>query len=301
MIFTDRKHETLRTAVATGRISVAPETLEILKQKKVPKGNVLEAARTAGILAAKKTPEIIPHCHPIPIDGISIDFSVEERAISVTATVKAVWKTGVEMEALTGVSAAVLTIYDMLKSIDSEMEIGAIRVVEKSGGKSDFKVEIPKNMKAAVLVTSDGTYKGKRPDKSGVLIADRLKDLGVKIVERSVVPDEKDQIRAKILQFCEEGFKLIVTTGGTGLGPRDVTVEVTQELIERPVPGVGEAMRSFGRRRTPYAMLSRGVAGVRGGALIVNLPGSAKGVEESMDAVFPALFHTYHVLEGGGH
>ncbi|MFH1018834.1 MAG: bifunctional molybdenum cofactor biosynthesis protein MoaC/MoaB [Pseudomonadota bacterium] len=301
MIFTDRKTETLRTAVATGRIAVPTGALEALKQKKVPKGDVLEAARTAAIMAAKKTFEVIPHCHPIPLDGISVDFAMEEGGVRVTVTVKAVWKTGVEMEALTGASVAMLTVYDMLKGLDPNLEIGSIRVVEKTGGKSDFSTALPKDMKAAVLVASDGVHGGKREDASGGLIADRLKSLGLEVVERAVVPDEIVAIRKKLLEFCEKKVHLVVTTGGTGLGPRDVTPEATQEVIERTIPGVAEAMRGFGQRRTPYAMLSRGIAGIRGKTLIVNLPGSAQGVEESMDAIFPALLHTYHVLNGGRH
>jgi molybdenum cofactor biosynthesis protein MoaC len=301
MIFTDRKNETLRSAAATGRITMPPASLKAVREKTAPKGDVLEAARIAGILAAKKTPELLPHCHPIPLDGVSVDFEFEKDAIRVRTTVKAVWKTGVEMEALMGATAALLTIFDMLKGLDADMQIGEVRVTEKTGGKSDFVVSVPKDLKAAVLVTSDGVHEGKREDTSGLLIVERMKKLGVSSVEHVILPDEKDRIRNKLLQFCEQGIRLVVTTGGTGLGPRDVTAEATEEILERKIPGVTDVIRSFGQRRTPYAMLSRGVAGVRGETLIVNLPGSARAVDESMDAIFPALLHAYHVLEGGRH
>jgi cyclic pyranopterin phosphate synthase len=287
--------------MATGRITMPPASLKAVSEKRVPKGDVLEAARIAGILAAKKTPELLPHCHPIPLDGVIVDFEFEKDAIRVRTTVKAVWKTGVEMEALTAASAALLTIFDMLKGLDADMQIGEVRVTEKTGGKSDFAVSVPKGLKAAVLVTSDGVHEGKREDTSGLLIVERLKKLGVASVEHVVLPDEKAKIRNKLLQFCEQGIRLVVTTGGTGLGPRDVTAEATVEILEREIPGVTDVIRSFGQRRTPYAMLSRGVAGVRGETLIVNLPGSARAVDESMDAIFPALLHAYHVLEGKSH
>ncbi|MFH1262999.1 MAG: bifunctional molybdenum cofactor biosynthesis protein MoaC/MoaB [Pseudomonadota bacterium] len=301
MIFTDSKIDTLRTATASGRITVSPDVLGMVKEKKVPKGDVLEAARTAGILAAKKTWEILPYCHPIPLDGISIGFKLEEGGIRVESTVKAVWKTGVEMEALTAVAVALLTIFDMLKGIDPKMEIGGIEVSSKKGGKSDFIEKVPNGFRAAVVVTSDGVFEGKRKDESGVRIVERLKGLGIRNVERAIVPDDQEVIKRKLLQFCEEGVSLIVTTGGTGLGPRDVTVEATEEVIERKIPGLSEAMRSHGRRRNPRAVLSRGTAGVRGATVLVNLPGSATAAEESIDAIFPVLFHVYHVLEGGGH
>lgn len=301
MFFTDHKIETLRTAVAETRIIMAPETLERVKQKTTPKGDVLELARTAGVLAAKKTPELIPYCHPLPLDGVSVSFDFEENGIRIEAVVKTIWKTGVEMEALTAASVAALTIYDMCKPIDKEMEITGTKLTKKKGGKSDYKERFPKDLKAAVIVTSDGTAKGTREDNSGKIIKERLHSLGIENIEYVILPDEKDQIKKELLKFCEQGSKLIITTGGTGLGPRDVTVEATKEVIDREVPGIAEAMRSFGQKRTPYAMLSRGLAGLKGKTIILNLPGSSKGTEESMDAIFPAVLHSYKMMGGGGH
>ena len=301
MIFTDKKIETLRTAVAESLVTMSAETLKRVGDGTVPKGNPLELARAAGVLAAKKTAELIPYCHPIPLDGVSIDFEMKEKGILVRATVTAVWKTGVEMEALTAVTVAALTLYDMCKPIDKGMEIASTKLLEKSGGKSTFREKFPKELKAAVVVTSDGTHAGKREDKSGKIIREKLSAVGIGNVETIILPDEKDRIATELLRLCREGTRLIVTTGGTGLGPRDVTVEATREVIDREIPGVAEAMRSFGQRRTPYAMLSRGVAGLKGGTIIVNLPGSSRGAAESMDALFPALLHSYKMMEGGGH
>lgn len=301
MIFTDKKSETMRTAVAESVVTMKAETLERVREGTTPKGNVLELARTAGVLAAKKTPELIPYCHPIPLDGISVDFEFQERAVRIRATVSAIWKTGVEMEALTAATVAALTVYDMCKPIDKEMEIVSTRLVEKTGGKSDFREKFPTDLKAAVIVTSDGTHAGKREDKSGKIIREKLNSLGIANIEYLILPDEKEWIKKELLRLCETGTLLIVTTGGTGLGPRDVTVEATREVIDREIPGVAETMRSFGQRRTPYAMLSRGVAGLRGRTIILNLPGSSKGAAESMDALFPALLHGYKMMGGGGH
>lgn len=301
MFFTDHKIETLREAVAECRVVMSPETLQRVKDKTTPKGDVLELARTAGVLAAKKTPELIPYCHPLPIDGVKVDFEFVDNGIRIEALVKTIWKTGVEMEALTAVTIAALTIYDMCKLIDKRMEITATRLVEKSGGKSDYAEKIPKDFRAAVIVTSDGTAKGVREDKSGKIIQARLTSLGIENIEYVILPDEKEQIKKELLTLCEKGFRLIVTTGGTGLGLRDVTVEATKEVIDREIPGVEETMRNYGQKRTPYAMLSRGLVGLKGPTLIINLPGSSRGTTESLDAIFPAVLHSYKMMGGGGH
>lgn len=295
------KNETLRQARAVGSVKMQPETLAAVREKKVPKGDVLEAARIAATLACKRTSDLIPLCHPLPIEGCQVSFSCKEDRIEIEVFVETVAKTGVEMEALTGVSIAALTLYDMLKPLDKTMEITGIRLAEKKGGKSQYQEKLPADFRAAVVVTSDGTHAGKRQDKSGRLIEERLRALGVPKIDYLVLPDDEEKIVAALLNYCKQGHRLIVTTGGTGLGPRDVTVEATRRVIEREVPGAAEAMRAYGQRRTPYAMLSRGLVGVRGATFIVNLPGSSRGTEESLNALFPGLFHGYGMLGGGGH
>jgi molybdenum cofactor biosynthesis protein MoaC len=294
------KIETLRSAKAVSVVTAGKDTLDRLTRNDLPKKDVLPVARTAGILAAKKTSEIIPYCHPIPLDYIQIEFSLTENRIEIEATVETVGKTGVEMEALTAASVAALTVYDMLKPVDSNLEIVSTKLVEKRGGKSDFREKFSKTFKAAVIVTSDGTYKGSRQDKSGQIIRERLRELGIE-ASYEILPDEEDLIAKKIKSLCDSGAELIVTTGGTGLGPRDVTVEATRRVMDREIPGIMEAARCYGQRRTPYAMLSRGLAAQKGRTLILNLPGSSKGTRETLDAVFPAVFHAYGMMDGGGH
>lgn len=294
------KTETLRRAEASSTLRTSAEVIARLKANDLPKKDALLVAKIAGISAAKKTPDLIPYCHPVPVDAVEIEFEIGADSVTFTASVTAVAKTGVEMEALTAASAAALTLYDMLKPLDKEMEIVSTKLLSKRGGKSDFRERIPKNFSAAVIVTSDGTFAGKREDKSGRIIEARLKEAGIPL-EYAVLPDEKDRIAAKLRELCDRGVPLIITTGGTGLGPRDVTVEATREVIEREIPGIMEAGRGYGQRRTPYAMLSRGLAGQRGKTIILNLPGSSKGTEETLNAVFPAVLHAYGMMEGKGH
>ncbi len=294
------KTTTLRRAKAVSVLVAKPEAIIRLKNNDLPKKDVLAVARVAGVQAAKKTFDLIPYCHPLPIDFVEISFEVQADRIVITAEVDAIWKTGVEMEALCAASVAALTIYDMLKPIDKDMEIISTKLISKKGGKSDYKEVLPGGFKAAVLVTSDGTSKGVRPDKSGKLIQERFESYNIKPLYE-ILPDEKDLIRAKLIKWCDEGVRLIITTGGTGLGPRDVTVEATREIMEREIPGIMEAGRAYGQSRTPYAMLSRGLAVQRGSTIIVNLPGSSNGVRETLNAIFPALLHAYPMMGGGGH
>jgi molybdenum cofactor biosynthesis protein MoaC len=294
------KPTTLRRASATARVKASADAVARMRANDLPKKDVLVVARVAGVTAAKNTPDLIPYCHPIPVDSVEIDFVLGEATIDITATVEAIWKTGVEMEALTAATAAALTVYDMLKPVDTNLEISSVRLVEKRGGKSDFRERIPEGFVASVIVTSDGTHAGTRKDRSGQVIRERLESFGID-TRYHIVPDDADRIESLVRNEIDTGASLVLTTGGTGLGPRDVTVEATRPIIEREIPGVMEASRSHGQSRTPYAMLSRGLAGVCGGSIIVNLPGSSKGATEALDAIFPAILHGFAMIRGGGH
>ena len=302
MIDISSKFETLREARAEARVKMAESTVEAVRKGQVPKGNVLEIARAAAVMATKKTSELIPFCHPLPIDFVGIDYKLKKNEIAIRSEVRSIWKTGVEMEALTAVSVAALTIYDMLKPLDKGLVIEKIVLLEKKGGKSDFQDRFTKPLKGGVLVISDSTFKGERKDKSGEIIRNRLKEYPIVLEEFKILPDDKETISKEVIRLSDkQKLDIIITTGGTGLGPKDVTPEATKEVLDRIVPGITEAMRSFGQRRTPYAMLSRNVAGVRGKTLIINLPGSSRGVEESMNSLFPGVLHSMKMIRGGGH
>jgi molybdenum cofactor biosynthesis protein MoaC len=309
------KTVTLRTARAVGVVFCSAETIEIIRNGQLPKGNLFDVARAAGFLGAKHTPQLLPHCHPVAIDGMDMDFEflssahselVGERAISGSGIVimgeaRSIGRTGIEMEVLTGVSVAALEIYDMLKPVDKQLEIGGIRLLEKKGGKSDRQRYFATSPTCAVLVCSDSTAGGTREDKSGKIIQEMLTAVGAEVRHYAVVPDEKTVIQQQIRQWVDEDIQFIFTTGGTGLGPRDNTVSAVQELLERDADGIAEAMRAYGQQRTPMAMMSRGVAGSIGHTLVVTLPGSSDGARESLEAIVPAVFHARKMMKGGGH
>ncbi|TGK07305.1 bifunctional molybdenum cofactor biosynthesis protein MoaC/MoaB [Leptospira semungkisensis] len=298
------KKTTLRTAQAEGFVFCKPETLKRIKENTLPKGDLFGVAKAAALLGSKKTAELIPHCHPVSIDAFQVEFEVldDKNAVRIQTTAKSIGKTGIEMEALTGVSVAALVIYDLLKPIDKELSISEIKLLEKKGGKTDAQItKFAAGSKAAILVCSDSTFAGKREDGSGKAILELLNEHGVETLHSEIVPDEPETIQKKVTEWVKEGLDLIVTTGGTGLGPRDNTTEAIKEILDQEIPGIAEAMRSFGQDRTPFAMLSRSLAGRIGKTLIVCVPGSTNGATESMQAILPAIFHAKKMMRGEGH
>lgn len=268
----------------------------------MPKGNPLEVAKVAAVQAAKNTSGIIPYCHPLPVDYVGVEFAIGKHTIEIRTTVKAIYKTGVEMEALTAASVAALTMYDMLKMFDEEMEITGVKLISKTGGKSQFGKPISSSLSAAVLVLSDSVSAGKKEDSSGKLIRERLKYFGVKVADYKILPDDREKIEAQLKVYADKRkLDLVVTTGGTGFGPRDNAPEAIAHVIDFEAPGIVEAARVYGQERTPLAMLSRAKAGVRGKTLIINMPGSRKAVAESCEALFPTVLHAFAMIAGGGH
>lgn len=298
MIDITHKPTSLREATATALVTVSdPATIAALKGKRVPKGDVLESARVAALFGVKKTHELIPDCHPLPIEHAECTFAVEGMQVVVTMLVRTIYRTGVEVEAMHGASVAALTIYDMLKPIDKGVMITGIKLLEKKGGKSDWKDRFAVPVRAAVLVISDGVASGKKEDKAGATIADRLAALGVVVDIQAVVADEPEEIATMVKAWANEGMDLILTTGGTGLSPRDRTPEALAPLLDREVPGIMEAARAYGQARMPLAIMSRGIAGMIGHTLVITLPGSTRGAQETMDALFPFVLHVVKVQE----
>lgn len=302
MVNITHKSSTLRIAVATGIVKVSKqETIDTIQNKLVPKGDVFEFSRAAGLFACKKTYEVIPDCHPLPIEYTSITHEIEGLEIKIRVEVHTVYKTGVEVEAMHGVAVTALTMYDMLKPIDQNIEIDSIKLEEKKGGKTDIKYAYPESLKVAVITCSDTISKGDGVDKSGEILVEHLKKYHLNVGCKKIIADDFDTIQNEAKQLVKEGFQLILFTGGTGLSSRDVTPDAIKPLLEREVPGVMEAARNYGQDRTPYAMLSRGIAGFVGESLIITLPGSPKGAEESMHAIFPYILHVFRVKEGVKH
>ncbi len=303
------KPASARKATARGRIAMGQEAFVRLREGTLRKGDPLPQAEIAALQGAKRTAEWIPLCHPLPIDHVAVRMTLEEatRSVAVEVEVHAFAKTGVEMEALTGVSNALLALYDVIKADDPALTISEIVLLEKSGGKSgDYRRDaaVPpatgarlRDVRACVVTVSDRVSRGEAEDKSGPALCAWLEAEGAK-VESARVPDERAQIAEQIKNADAD---LMVLTGGTGLAPRDVTPEAVSDACDRLIPGFGEAFRAKTSIRTDKAWLSRAVAGMRGQCLVLALPGSEKAVREGLAALGPLLAHALHIARGGGH
>jgi cyclic pyranopterin phosphate synthase len=302
MIDITGKIKTHRIAVAQAVIRVSDaSTITAINNKTVPKGDVFEASRVAGLFAVKRTSDMIPDCHPMPVEFTAVRHEVSGMDIIVEVEVHTIYKTGVEVEAMHGASVVALTIYDMLKPIDKGIEITSIKLLRKKGGKSQYNDALPRPLKATVIVCSDSISAGKKQDAAGKAIIEKLAKYKVSDVVYTIIPDEVNDIREKVTVACNNKQDLVIVTGGTGLSSRDVTPEAIRPLLDREIPGIAEAARSYGMEHMPYAMLSRSLAGMKGKTLVLALPGSTRGASESMDALFPYLLHLFRVLEQEPH
>lgn len=302
MVDITHKNNSLRVATAFAVVSVSKqETISALENRTVPKGDVFEMAKTAGLFAAKKTPDIIPDCHPLPIESTKITYEINGLDVSIFVEIKTIYKTGVEVEAMHAASVVALTFYDMLKPIDKEIEIKTIKLIQKKGGKSDKKDYFQKPIKTSVLVCSDSISQGKKEDFSGKIILEKLKSEPVEISNYDIIQDGIESIQTQILKYISKNIELIIITGGTGLSKRDFTPEAIQPLLDREIPGIGEHLRQYGQNRMPYSILSRSIGGLIGDTLVIALPGSTNGARESMDALFPSILHVFKMIHSGKH
>lgn len=307
------KPVTVRVATATGRYLTRPDVIALVRADDLPKADVLTTARLAGIGGAKRTSELVPLCHPLPLDSISVDFALEHSSIVITATARTTGRTGVEMEALTAVAVAGLTLHDMVKAADPSGVLTEVMLVEKTGGKhgtwtrDGAGAEAPapapavvgvRPRTAAVLVASTSGAAGARADTTGPAIADWLAVRGFAVDEVRLVDDA--HVGPALASLVAARPAVIISTGGTGVSPTDRTPEAALAVIDRELPGIAEAIRSRGVAATPTAALSRGVAGVANGTVVVTLPGSTGGVRDGLAVLDGLLEHVVAQVAGGG-
>ena len=299
MVDVTDKTATERMAKAEGKIHLQQATIALIQDDSIPKGNVLTTAKIAGIQSAKKTAEIIPMCHQLNLSFVDMEFELGRELVIIRSTVKTREATGVEMEALTAVSTAALTMYDMCKAVDKTMTIGAIKLVEKIGGKSDHAVEYRPSV--GIITMSDSISADKSEDKSGPILVKGFADSGCKADHQKVLPDGTEELIPMIESWIKDGVELIITTGGTGLGPRDLTIQLVENKFDSKLPGIEQALHAYGRGKVKTAMLSRLTAGVINGAIVICLPGSTGAVKDALKVLIPTIFHSFHMMKGEKH
>jgi len=327
MVSVANKIPTNRLAIATGKILVGKEVFTLIKEDKLPKGNALLLAEIAGINAAKETYRMLPLCHPLGLDSVSIYHELDEKTFSILiySEVCAFAKTGVEMEALAAVNAALLSIYDLAKMVEPALSISDIYLVIKKGGKSGFwtgpktipafvanllkKHNLPeetdtklRKINIAIVTISDRASNNIYQDKSGKLLKEKLTSSGANIKEYSIIPDEKKKIKKTVVNLSTmNNLDLVITTGGTGIGSRDVTYDALQEITDKTIEGFGELLRQNGAKYTKYAWLSSSSAFVINSKLVIILPGKPKAIEENMEVILDLVPHAIRMINNEGH
>ncbi|WP_308620526.1 bifunctional molybdenum cofactor biosynthesis protein MoaC/MoaB [uncultured Desulfovibrio sp.] len=323
MVDVSAKSANRRTAIARAVVELNAPTLELLKARALPKGDVLTVAQVAGIMAAKRTSELIPMCHPLALTHADVRFRVVDQPPSVVleASASTSDRTGVEMEAIIAAQTAAATIYDMVKAVQKDVVIREVRLILKSGGKSGlFQADEPllfdvperplppplplpepwngEGLAVACITLSDKGYAGERADESGPALLRQLAELNPAHSRLFLLPDDARALRRLVRELATGNWGMIVTTGGTGLSPRDTTPEALLPLLDRRLPGFEQVMFAEGLNHTPRAVLSRCLAGSIGRTLVIALPGSRRAAQENLSALLPILPHALEKLNG---
>ncbi|MBB5016432.1 bifunctional molybdenum cofactor biosynthesis protein MoaC/MoaB [Rehaibacterium terrae] len=310
-----------RRAVARGTLHLGMDAFVLLAAGRLPKGDALALAEVAGVNGAKQAAWLLPLCHPLPLELVRVHCELDATgpAVHVYCEVAVEARTGVEMEALAGVSAALLTLYDLIKPVDPALALGETRLLFKEGGKSGlwrhpagmtadeearFKPRAAARLdgkRAAVATLSDRAHAGQYDDRSGPLLVAALAGLGADVLAREVLPDDGAVLQARLRAWIDDGIDLVLCTGGTGLGARDITPEALAALGGRTIDGLGDLFRDASAAYTPLAWLSRATAVLCRRTLILALPGSPKAVREGMEILAPILPHALAMIAGEEH
>lgn len=308
-----RKQISLRTSKAIGFVKINPTTFDWLQSGEPPVNQFFIEAIAAGKLAAKETYRLIPQCHHTSLDELQIklelknneadhpflDSEKDDFGVIIYAEGKSLGKVSIDMEVMTAVSVAALCICESIKSYDPGIQISLVRMLSKTGGKTEREKFFRRSFKVAILVCSNEASAGTRTDVAGQVAKEILEKFHASVVDYQIITEEYEAIQKQILEWVKTDVHFIFTLGGTGLGRKNIAVDAIAKILERDTPGIIEAMRDYGINRSPLAMMSRLIAGIISETIVVTLPGSTTGARESLEAILPGVFHARKMLKGG--
>lgn len=316
-----QRRATPRRAVAVGELEVGADVLAQILARRLTGGDALALAELAGVQGAKQAAATLPLRLPTPLQSVRVRCAAAPTGSALRAycEVAAEACEDVDTEALAGVNTALLALFDLCREAQPSATLQRVRVLFREGGR-DGLWRHPSGLETdetdhyrpqaapridgwatAVLTLSDRAASGAYADRSGPLLVAALEALGAKVVLADVLPDDHDALAHSLRRLAAAGTGLVLTTGGTGLGARDVTPEALAQVASRPVPGLAEMLRAEGSRHTPLAWLSRAGAALVERTLVVSLPGSPRAVEQGMAVLAPLLAHARAMLDGGAH
>ncbi len=315
------KRPTRRRAVAVGEFLPGPEAFQTLIERRLPKGDALVMAEIAGLQGAKMASQLMPLCHPLALELVRVRCApiAARHVIRVYCECATEARTGVEMEALAGVNAALLTLYDLTKPVQPALTISGVRLLFKEGGKKGLWIhpdgisederthyrprELARldGVPCAVLTLSDRASSGEYEDRSGPELVAGLERLGATLAHVEVLPDGIDPLAERLRTLSAQGVRICLCSGGTGLGRRDVTPEALRMVADRQVEGLAELLRVESAQHTPLAWLSRAEVVQIGAMLAFALPGSPRAARQCMDILAPLLAHALAMMDGRPH
>lgn len=306
-----------RRACVFGSIYLGKDVFFLIKNKKIDKGDPLVLAEIAGINAAKNTANLILLCHQINIENVFLDVSLNEstNSVDIYSIVFAHSKTGVEMEAMTSVVIALLTIYDLTKKFNPFIYINDVKLLFKDGGENGLVIgslnNLPNNFKkyflekeiyfndisVLIIIISDRASLGRYEDLSGKFLADFFISKNAKFLEKIIIPDDKFILLNVLKNIIDmKSPNIIITSGGTGISERDITIDVVNNLCYKIIPGLGEFLRIKGSVYSDNSWLSRSMAGIYKKTLIVCLPGRPSAVLECSNFLSKLLLHAVSII-----
>ncbi|MBZ0223387.1 MAG: bifunctional molybdenum cofactor biosynthesis protein MoaC/MoaB [Dokdonella sp.] len=315
------KRITRRRAVAVGEFLPGAQAFATVVERRLPKGDALVMAEIAGLQGAKMASALMPLCHPLALELVRVRcVPVPARhVIRVYCECATQARTGVEMEALAGVNAALLTLYDLTKPVEPALALGAIRLLFKEGGKKGLWIHPdgiddderahyrPRDLArldgvpCAVLTLSDRASRGDYVDESGPILREGLQHLGADVQVMRVLADGIEPLSTSLRELAASGIRICLCTGGTGLGARDLSPEALRAVADRRVEGLAEMIRSESAQHTPLAWLSRAEVVQLGGMLVFALPGSPRAARQTMTILAPLLAHALAMIDGRPH